>query len=748
MPIFSILILGCALYLYSTRFLEAPIPRWVRLSLSGLRLAFLILLLYLLARPQVPETERREITPTLYVALDNTHSMSFPAHPGNAAEGEPSRWQTAVEALACNGGLIETWTGNGFGLRFGLFSQAGGRETPMPWSANFPLQATPAHSRTDISAAIRGFHNAVRADESAYLLLFTDGQWNEGANPAIAASAQPVPDAEGAAGLDRRVYAFGIGTTEPIFDVLIDSFNLPSNIRKGDGAEARIRALSRGGGLGSQAVLRLRGTRDGEAEWFYEEQPLEFNENGEAEAVFSIPAAVPGDYEFTADIPPLENELFEDNNRAAQGMRVRDEQDRILLLTSAPDFEFKFLNRVLEERDAIRPVPYLSAEGGISSLGGRNWARQRGAAAPETDGGDMAITDWETLLESLDGMGAVVLHNFAFRADRVDFANALSAYIENGGGVLSIPGNWNTAPSASTVREALPPALAQVFASTQNAAIVDLQQAAGSPLLRDANADSLQSMPPLSPLYQTILPQGGLPGGQPLLEGTLSNSQPFTLAESYRYGLGRIVVMHTNSFWRWDMLTGENVLSAFWLSTLFQCAPDIFSTAGELYTDGYVYEVNTPVRITYTARETIREGTASGVPVAIEGPAGSESAWLERDPNSPGRYEGVFTPAAPGRHTASVPGLDAEAIFLAEPRLRELRDLRQNVASLREIAEAGGGEYANQPAWAGLAERLPKTSRVIEETRMRFLGEKWWMIAMIMGLLTLEWFVRWRKGLP
>ena len=116
--------------------------------------------------------------------------------------------------------------------------------------------------------------------------------------------------------------------------------------------------------------------------------------------------------------------------------------------------------------------------------------------------------------------------------------------------------------------------------------------------------------------------------------------------------------------------------------------------------------------------------------------------------DQPGLYQGRYTPVEMGRYEAEAATREASAAFQVTESQVEMSDLRQNLAALREMAAAAGGEYANQPAWKSLAERLPPSTRIEEESRIRFRGEKFWVATTLILFLALEWFIRWRKGLP
>lgn len=220
------------------------------------------------------------------------------------------------------------------------------------------------------------------------------------------------------------------------------------------------------------------------------------------------------------------------------------------------------------------------------------------------------------------------------------------------------------------------------------------------------------------------------------------------LLTEHRFGLGVIVASGASGFWRLRMLTGEEILRPFWLAALYQCNPQLQIEAGALFTDRYFYEIFEPVTITYRTADSIVDATLSGQSVRVTGPTGSSNVWLTPSEETSSVFTGRFTPTAPGEYAVADAIGEASAIFRAGPNPVEISNLQQNIEGLRRIAERGNGEYADAPEWTELIVSLPSVSRIIEEERMRFLGERWWAAAFLIFFLGLEWFIRWRQGLP
>ena len=79
---------------------------------------------------------------------------------------------------------------------------------------------------------------------------------------------------------------------------------------------------------------------------------------------------MPGDFEFTLDVTPLEGEQQLENNAQSRLVSVREEKVRVLLVASTPSYEYRFLKHMLE-RDSTVDVRYDAASGGAGwAIGG------------------------------------------------------------------------------------------------------------------------------------------------------------------------------------------------------------------------------------------------------------------------------------------------------------------------------------------------------------------------------------------
>lgn len=735
--VFSILILGCAVLLYSVLFFDVPIPAWVRNSLGGLRILFLCILLYLIISPYKDETISIRITPTVYIALDDTQSMSYPISPIGNDDGEPSRWETMMSLIQQNG-ILTSLEDRGFEMKYSRFSELNSDNGEGMWSSSLSNSPLESYSNTNITNIIQSFGQQAQFDESAYLLIFTDGQWTQGGSPSLAAASLMQQYQDAGTAVDYRIYTYGIGTTDGINDVIIESFNLPSDIRSGDAVSAKIQIGYRGVVPNDAVSVTLRGISNDQTVVMDETIDVTFDENSNKTLEIPLPELQKGEYQFTTELLNLSDDIFEENNTLSRGVRVRESKDRVLILTSSPTWEMKFMKRALEDHPSIDVHAYFIHDDGITFLGD-----------PTLTTEEMPIhEDVDSLQNSLSRWSVVVLSNFYFRSDLQGLAESVSSYVEDGGGLVVLPGVNNSAPTSVNVEPVLPPVLNRVYAAVEQRFVVPADRAVTSPLLSQVDENAKQNLIPLTTWYRNVKPEQNAVPGIPLLQGIAAAQQSIPLIEMYRVGLGRIVVAYTDSFWRWDMMSDDVVLPVFWVSTVYQVQPQLLTTAGEIYTDQFTYGSFEPVEIEYTIRESVAEADADTLSLTVTHQEKEERIWLEAVPNQSGSFRGRYTPTQAGEYAISTIGDEAKTSFVVEESIEEMNDLRQNITSLQDIASIGGGEYANLPAWKTQTESIPLSTKLKEDTQRRFIGEKWWIVSILIVLLGLEWFTRWRRGLP
>jgi hypothetical protein len=270
-----------------------------------------------------------------------------------------------------------------------------------------------------------------------------------------------------------------------------------------------------------------------------------------------------------------------------------------------------------------------------------------------------------------------------------------------------------------------------------------------------ANEEAWRNLPALTGMNQvrrvrgeTLLTAGGAP-----------------LLAIGRHGKGRTLALMTDDAWRWNFIavgnkqTPQHHLKLMrqavrWLAQepsfeQVQLQPIALSQPGEkvaiklrVLKDDF-----TPTR---EASVQLRVFTPEGEPILVAAAAGGEE----------GEYAGEFTPTREGTYRveaeASLSGKTLgkdRSSFTAAYFYGEADDGRPRLDLLKQIAESSKGEYIaiedwNDKALERIAARLDSIapSEIVEQRQTR-LWSNLWPFAIMLTLLSIEWWMRRKWGL-
>jgi len=260
--------------------------------------------------------------------------------------------------------------------------------------------------------------------------------------------------------------------------------------------------------------------------------------------------------------------------------------------------------------------------------------------------------------------------------------------------------------------------------------------------------------------------------GDRVLIGTRGGGPPLFLLR--RIGRGQALLVNGSGLWRWS-LSGHDDLSEerghrLWRRIIHWPAEPVQGEPLRIRPERWLTPAGEPVRLFATLQD------AQFRPVAgarIEGEVQDGSGGVRRilfepgagTPGGPsGGYEAVIEDPAPGRYRVRARALAAQAgaqppggggelgrattEFAVDPwSLEEARTLPDS-AGLAAVARASGGRIANASAAARWARGLP--TRVLARSRSDSvrLWESPWVFALVVGMLSVEWAWRRRRGLP
>ncbi len=305
-------------------------------ALESIRLGCVLLAAVLLNQPEWVEEFRPEENASIAVLWDASPTMETrDVSRGEKTSARPETRREAIEALT----HPEAWKGLGDKMQVVIqpFSPRGaGRGTDL----NDPLSKAP-----ETIANLRG------------VVLASDGDWNEGQPPVLAASKlrmKGVPVFVVPVGSPTRLPDVELLTLDaPTFGVAGKAVRIPFTI---DSALPRAYATT----------VTLK-TSDGDE--VTKEVRVEPMARTTDEVTWKPKGT--GDYTLTLSVPKHADESLVDNNTLSAPIAIREEKLRVLVVESYPRWEYRYLRNALS-RDPGIDLSCLLFHPGLSKPGGGN----------------------------------------------------------------------------------------------------------------------------------------------------------------------------------------------------------------------------------------------------------------------------------------------------------------------------------------------------------------------------------------
>ena len=643
---------------------------------------------------------------------------------------------------------------------------ANDKEGQLLWSSADPKSTLPASAPdpslgfTDLSQSLGASvarsespsngasSTAAESVARAAVLLFTDGQHNEGNLPL------PMAALLG----DRKIPIFpvGFGQLAPPPDVALTRVEAPNDVFFDDRVHGTLHLNER---IPTGQEITLQITHQSRVVW-----------NKQLASTGQSPRTVPFDFairevlasrpqspdgtlaesmvplQFNASVVPLPGEFETRNNAVTFHLRATQRRRKMLLLDGRPRWEIRYL-RNLFERDPQWEVTCLL--GGVQPE--IHWPR--GEEKGSFPSSERALHTYDLII-----FGEVPPNTL--REEELRWIHSFVA--ERGGGLLLLDGrglvlSYLQGPLAPLfpVRPAGGPSL-----NAPVEKILPAPSAERLPAFRLSSAGSgLDPVWPTLPPPHSLVPCVALPGTDTLLEAHSGKSRAPALV-SRRFGSGRVIYSAFDESWRWRLEVGGLYQERFWNQLIPWLAEPPFTVQdGAIALDAgrYLYSPGEPVEL----RARIRD--AKGLPISAKTIRGTltrdgssqGSIVLEADENLPGVFRSTSQPKEVGRYEFAIDSKDfggeshrvSVAWEVQARQTSELAELTLQEELLRKLADASKGEFFREDELPRLFEKLKPwmEGQVIEKEIVLWQSYPW--LAAIVALLCAEWILRKRIGL-
>ena len=682
--------------------------RWL---LTIVRWLALFLLLLFLGEPLLSLLDRTVQPPTTLILVDNSRSMTMKDRSGDR--------QAVLSSLLASNQLGELSSGGD--VRHALFST----KTKLLESFS-PDSLTLTGEGTDIASALKETKAFSATTNIQAVVLITDGNVTVGSSPVYEAEELGLP-----------VFTIGIGDTSEQRDVLVRKVLTNSITYVGNTVPVQV-TLKSSGFNGERVEVTLR-----DAESVLDRKVVTLQSGTREYAVpLSMTPQKEGTQKFTVDVSRLNDELTYENNRHSFFTKVLKSKMRVALVAGAPSPDVAFVRRTLSSDPNVEVRTFIERGGGQFYEG-----TLTAAALQEAE--------------------CVVLIGFPATQSSASAVTAVAEAANNGKPVLFVSSRTIDIPKLRQLEPHLPFSVQGGSTDEYQAFIAIPEAQRNNALLKLSKNENLDAWSSLPPIFRMQTVFRAKPETEILATTRIQNvatNDPFLVSRNVNRRKSLALLGY--GVWRWTMLFDpasgvETLLEEFlgnavrWLTTR---------------EDDRRVRVQ-PVRETFGGRERVEftaqvydenykpiDNAEVAVNIRRASPTGDTQHEVTLSTAGNGQYEGALDILDEGdyRYTASVrvnsntAGADSGTFSVGGLNV-EFQDTRMNKELLEQISARTGGTYHTPGSVNTLASdiaALPafKPREVVRSEDIE-LWNRSWMLGLIVGLFSVEWFVRKRNGM-
>ena len=720
-PVWVILLLfglGAGLTFIQYRRIRDKLGKIRALAVSVFRVCAISLILIFALNPSFLTVKEHSISPAIAVLIDNAYSM------GQSDSGKKITRLDEAKALLTAGDrpllqtLNEAYEVNLFALT----------ESLRPLDANDLAQLKAGGNKGDAGEAL----NALGGRHSA-ALLFSDGnvKWSEGSAPSL------------------PVIAVAMGNAGTYKDILIKAVRVPTLAFRGREITVEFTVKS----YGYTDVILPVFLKDSET--LIAAKNIRITADAEeVSASFSFIPDTIGRKDMTVSIPRQAGERMAANNQIDLSVKVMRDKTRILMVSGSPSMNYRFMRTALKSDPSIDLLSFVILRTPSDILNVRNHEQSLIPFPVDT-----------IFLEEISSFDLILFDNFnyAFYLNP-DHLERIRDFVKEGGGfgIIGGPGLFNEGRSGlSPIADLLPFRSAEEEFYKRDTPLAVRVSRAGTehPMMQffdnfgDSDTDVLRfwkDMPPLD----GINPVEAKRSAAVLLEG--GDGIPWPILTVSDHGKGRVLGLTTDYAWKWYMgMVAKGKGNRYYLRLVHGMVrwltkdPSLEPIQIILPETAASIDQEIDVRIQFHVQDPSR-GAESAIVASVFNPDEGKLASTLKPTGTPGEYLLSFRPDMGGIHRISVetPSGQAEEAMVVSGPLERL-DASPNPGQLEKIAAATGGKFVSQTD-----DLIKAVEEITRESEKAFVEEKrmpmWttpYVMVVILGLLSAEWYFRRRWGL-
>lgn len=624
--------------------------------------------------------------------------------------------------------------------------------TPTEFSTWAAASSAVPTNTTQTATVLREASTAA-AKRTLGVVLLTDGR---DASPADALAQAKQLGATG-----TPIYPVLIGSTERPRDIVVLAVDAPLTVYRGDHPRVTV-TLSAHGFEASPVTVVLSETG--------RHEPLAtqmVSATGRPQTLtFTIAPAELGRHRYRVSIAPRPEETRDDNNEREFTVQLVDDRAHVLLADREPRWEFRYLEMALARDEHIDLQAVLFTQPFLKRLDQPFFPQ----AWPESTDGSVANRFRERDL--------VIIGDLEAAQAPADIWSELEKYVSEDGGTLVLIAGHESARQVELnpiLTKLLPITRPQPRHATLTDKALPAQQGWRWQLTGDGVSHTFLQFAADAEANRTVW--AALPGATWAIDGepkpgatvwaqaassAMTDAEPaLPLLVHQHYGLGQVVWLATDSTWRWRWRVGDQFHHRFWGQLARWAATTKLSAGNEFVQFGAVrssYAVGEAVSVEarWSARFVQQHPQRTATVELVRGPELLERRTLTADEKRPLVASTVWDDLPPGDYRARLriegvmpaPEVVESTFTVAAPQGTETADVTAEPAFLESLAHASGGRLFHLDQLDELPKAFPGFAAMSSQPVERPLWDRWPLLAMLITLLSGEWLLRRRFGLP
>jgi uncharacterized membrane protein len=724
-------IVAVAVVWFLYRKAAAKTSRKVYLAVLSLRIALVVLLIFILGGPTLRISTPKKGSLFTAVLVDTSHSMSIADVPTPA--GPVSRIRAAGDVLFP--------AGKGQGL---LAEIAQDSQVILYSFSDFVKRARPedlAEARgsfTNLFRAVRDVDTELRATPLSALVLVTDGCRNTGGSTSDAAQilqARGVP-----------IYVLGVGDPNPPRDLEVVEVAAPRQVRRDSEVEVDVTVRHTGFDKpfdvqlkrGDAVLLTRTVTPSGESD--LQRVRLLFTPDHEGTTTYRV------------EIPVVEGEQIKENNVRDFLLEIKDDRLPVLYIEGSPRMEYRFLRRALFRDKNFRLV-------GMLRLAANRFYIQ-GASDSEA----YLKEGFPDTPERLAAFQAIICGDIEASVFTPKQMALLEDFVKRRGGGLLMLGGVNSFGLGGYTKTPVG-AMLPVAISAADAAYTD-EQFVAEPIEENMQHMVMRLSPdPVenkvlwnnAPPLIGITPLSGIKPGATLLLDQPRTHNPVLAVQNY--GEGRVAAFTSGGSWYWRVSkpATDEFHERFWKQLIRYLVVGAKEQL-TISTDAEIYARSDPVTIRATVLgkdmqplddatvvATVTNPTGNAQQIPLDWILSEEGVYQCRlAPDVEGQYQ--ISVAVKGWTTPPVTG----AFLVARPNA-ELANAGMKKDALEEMASLTQGKFFDLSTAGQMAEEIRRNNQTSAAAAADWHDEPIWnmplLFVLMVSLAAAEWLLRRRNGL-